>query len=78
MPEAHQGHIQAAHPEGLGTHCAPRLGPSPLDRARDLSSLISHGPAHRGANGAAITTDEDDQADHFLFNYPVKGGYFAA
>jgi len=29
-----------------------------LDRAR---VLIIHGPAHRGANGAAIPTDEDDQ-----------------
>ena len=28
-----------------------------LDRARDL---IIHGPAHRGANGAAIPTDEGD------------------
>jgi len=28
-----------------------------LDRARDL---IIHGPAHRGANGAAMPTDEDD------------------
>ena len=29
-----------------------------LDRARDL---IIHDPAHRGANGAAMPTDEDDQ-----------------
>jgi len=28
-----------------------------LNRARDL---IIHGPAHRGANGAAMPTDEDD------------------
>ena len=28
-----------------------------LDRAR---VLIIHGPAHRGANGAAIPTDEGD------------------
>jgi len=28
-----------------------------LNPARDL---ITHGPAHRGANGAAMTTDEDD------------------
>ena len=31
-----------------------------LDRARDL---IIHGPVHRGANGAAMPTDEDDQDD---------------
>ena len=29
-----------------------------LNRAR---GLIIHGPAHRGANGAAMPTDEDDQ-----------------
>ena len=29
-----------------------------LDRARDL---IIYGPAHRGANGAAMPTDEGDQ-----------------
>ena len=39
-----------------------------LDRARDLP--IIHGPAHRGANGAAIPTDGDDQDGHFFFNHP--------
>ena len=38
-----------------------------LDRARDL---ITHGPAHRGANGAAMPTDEDDQDGHFFYNHP--------
>jgi len=43
-----------------------------LNRARDL---IIHGPAHRGANGAAMPTDEDDQDGHFFFNHPkYKGG----
>jgi len=46
-----------------------------LDRARDLTT---HGPAHRGANGAAMPTDEDDQDDHFFFNHPERGGYSAA
>ena len=46
-----------------------------LDRARDL---IIHGPAHRGANGAAMPTDEDDQDGHFFYNHPERGGYFAA
>jgi len=27
--QAHQGHVQAVHPEDLGAHGAPRLGPSP-------------------------------------------------
>ena len=46
-----------------------------LNRARDL---ITHGPAHRGANGAAIPTDEGDQDGHFFFNHPERGGYPAA
>jgi len=41
-----------------------------LNRAREL---VIHGPAHRGANGAAMPTDEDDQDDHFLFNHPERG-----
>jgi len=39
---------------------------------------IIHGPAHRGANGAAMPTDEDDQDGHFFFNHPERGGYPAA
>ena len=46
-----------------------------LDRARDF---IIHGSAHRGANGVAMPTDEDDQVGHFLFNHPERGAYFAA
>ena len=48
-----------------------------LDRARDL---IVHGPAHRGTNGAAIPTDEDDQDQDgdFFFNHPGSEGFFAA
>ena len=46
-----------------------------LNRAWDL---ITHGPAHRGANGAAMPTDEDDQDGHFFFNHPERGGYSAA
>jgi len=41
-----------------------------LNRGRDL---IIHDPAHRGANGAAIPTDEGDQDGHFFFNHPEKG-----
>ena len=32
-----------------------------------------HGPAHRGANGAAMPTDEDGQYGHFVFNHPERG-----
>ena len=46
-----------------------------LNRARDL---IIHDPAHRGTNGAAMPTDEDDQDGHFLFNHPERGDYPAA
>ena len=42
-----------------------------LDRTRDL---IIHGTAHRGANGAAMPTDEDDHDDNFLLNHPERGG----
>ena len=46
-----------------------------LDRTRDL---IIHGTAHRGANGAAMPTDENDHDDNFHFNHPERGGNFAA
>ena len=46
-----------------------------LNRAWDL---IIHDPAHRGANGAAMPTDEDDQDGHFFFNHPERGGYSTA
>jgi len=74
----YQGHAQAAHPKGLGTHGALRLDPvssSLLDRAWDL---IIHGPAHRGFCSAAVPMDKDDQNDHFFFNHPERKGYFAA
>ena len=38
-----------------------------LNRARDL---ITHGPVHRGANGAAMPTDEDNQDGHFSTTTP--------
>ena len=46
-----------------------------LKRARDL---ITHGSAHRGANGAAMPTDEGDQDGLFFFDRPEREGYFAA
>jgi len=46
-----------------------------LNRARDLAI---HDPAHHGANGAAMPTDEDDKDGHFLFNHPERGDYPAA
>ena len=41
-----------------------------LNQARDL---IIHGPAHHGANGAAMPTDEDDKGGHFFFDHPERG-----
>ena len=46
-----------------------------LNRARDP---ITHDPAHHGANGAAMPTDEDDQDGHFFFSNPERGDYPAA
>ena len=46
-----------------------------LNRAQDL---IIHDPAHHGANGAAMPTDENDQDGHFFFNQPERGDYPAA
>ena len=40
------------------------------DRAR---YLIIHGPAHRGANGAAMPTDEGDQDGHFFYSHSRWG-----
>ena len=34
--------------------------------------------AHRGANGVAMPTDEDDQDGLFFYNHPERGAYFAA
>jgi len=42
-----------------------------LNRAR---VLIIHDPAHHGANGAAMPTDEGDQDGHFFFKPPREGG----
>jgi len=39
---------------------------------------ITHAPAHRGANDAAITTDEDDQDGNVFLNHPEREGHFAA
>jgi len=38
-----------------------------------LLVIISHGPVHRGANGAAMPTDEDGQDGHFFFDRPERG-----
>ena len=41
-----------------------------LHRARDL---IIYDPAHHGANGAAMPTDEGDQDGLFFFSHPERG-----
>ena len=56
-------------------NCNPVFVSGQKNRARDL---IIHGSAHRGANGVAMPTDEDDQDGHFFFNHPERGGYPAA
>ena len=62
--------VQKAWGRTVHRGCARLL----LDRAR---GLIIHDPAHRGANGAAMPTDEDDQDGHFFFNRPERWGYSA-
>ena len=55
--------------------------PTLLTRSNFLQmkkGLIIHDPVRRGANGAAIPTDEDDQDGNFFFNHPEREGYFAA
>ena len=42
-----------------------------FNSARDL---VIHGPAHRGASGEAMPTDEGDQDGNFFFNHPERGG----
>jgi len=42
------------------------------------SWVITHGPAHRGANGAAMPRDEDDQGGLFFFYHPERESHFAA
>ena len=42
------------------------------------ADLIIHDPAHRGAKGAAMPTDEGDQDGLFFFNHPKRGDYPAA
>ena len=73
--KAQQEHAQAAHSENLGHPAHRGWARLLLDRARDL---IIHGSAHRGANGVAMPTDEDDQDGHFFYNHPERGAYFAA
>ena len=36
-------------------------------------NLIIHDPAQRGANGAAMPTDEGDKDGHFFSNHPERG-----
>jgi len=43
-------------------------------RGKRKEGCIIHGPAHRGANDAAMSTDEDNQDGPFFFNHPERGG----
>jgi len=45
---------------------------------RATRGFIIHGPAHYGANDAAMPTDENDQDGHFFFSHSERGGYSAA
>ena len=49
-------------------------GPVFSSAARDP---IIHGLAHRGANGAVMPTDEDNQHGNFPFKHSEMGGKFS-
>ena len=55
-----------------------RLQLARASRGGGDSGVRHHGPAHRGANGAAMPTDEDDQDGQFFYNHPERGDYPAA
>ena len=58
-------------PPGGSPLVTPQLNGGPARRAVKNKD---DGPAHHGANGAAMPTDEDDQYGHFFFNHPERGG----
>ena len=62
-------------PPGGSPLVTPQLNGGPARRAVKNKD---DGPAHHGANGAAMPTDEDDQYGHFFFNHPEREGYSAA
>jgi len=71
----------AKRTKGMYRQCTQKAGGHTAHRGwarlllnREDEGLIIHGPAHRGANGAAMPTDEDDQDGHFFFNHPERGG----
>ena len=51
---------------------------APYRHCTRRTEQIIHGSAHRGANGVAMPTDEDDQDGHFFYNHPERGAYSAA
>jgi len=53
------------------TAARPEAAATSLDESS--KALIIHGPAHRGTNGAAMPT-EDDQDGYFFFNHPERAG----
>ena len=55
-------------PRQLQVHVRARV-----EKKSEQHQLLSK-TAHRGANGAAMPTDEDDHDDNFLFNHPERGG----
>ena len=51
---------------------------APGESSFTARGLIIYGPAHHGASGSAMPTDEGDQDGHFFFNHPERGDYLAA
>jgi len=45
---------------------------------KEETGVLNPRRKYRGANGVAMTTDEDDPDGYFLYNHPERGAYFAA
>ena len=76
MPSAPRAYTGSASRRLGGTR---RTAAGIVSSSTAPGDLIIHGPAHRGANGAAMPTDEGDQdGGHFFFNHPERWGYPAA
>jgi len=57
---------------------APTREPTMRTEIAMRADPLTDDPAHHGANGAAMPTDEDDQDGHFFFNHPERADYPAA
>ena len=72
--------MTSSHTTWRGTHVSYYNGDAKRTKGmyrQRIQKVWGH-MAHRGANGAAMPTDEGDQDGHFFFNHPERGGDSAA